>query len=103
MKKTIVFPNWKDKVVYSDQGAQPQILAEDEHFKAIVAGLQSGQKIPLHPESSGVYIFMEGSGLMTVDDTLYAVEAGSTVITPRGAVRGIEGKTRLAFIAVRIA
>ncbi len=40
---------------------------------------------------------------MTVDEERFAIEAGATVITPDGAVRGIEAETRLAFLATRVA
>lgn len=103
MANKIFFPNWREKVVYPAEGAQPQVLEENEKFKIVVAGLEAGQKIPLHPESQGVYIFMEGNGEMMVNDEKYLVESGSTVITPDGASRGMEAKTRLSFIAVKIA
>jgi mannose-6-phosphate isomerase-like protein (cupin superfamily) len=47
-------------------------------------------------------IILEGNGEMVVNEEKYFVEAGSTVITANGARRGIEAKTRLSFIAVRI-
>lgn len=102
MTSQVLFPNWKDKVLYPAEGAQPQLLEESEKFKVVIAGLEPGQKIPLHPESQGIYIFLEGSGEMTVNAETFIVEAGSTVITPDGANRGIEASTRLAFIAVKI-
>ncbi len=102
MTNTLYYPNWKDKVVYPTEGAQPQVLEENEKFKIVVAGLEAGQKIPAHPESQGIYIFLEGNGEMIVNDEKYLVQAGATVISPNGASRGIEAKTRLSFIAVKI-
>jgi len=67
-----------------------------------VVGLNAGQKIPSHPEGEGVYIFLEGSGTMTVDGQEITVGPGVTVITADGASRGLEVHTQLAFIAVRI-
>lgn len=102
MNKALTCPNWKEKVVYPDEGAQPQVLDENEKFKVLVAGLKAGQKIPNHPESSGVYFFLEGSGVIIVNEEKIPVEAGVTVIVPDGAVRGVEATTRLAFLAVRV-
>jgi quercetin dioxygenase-like cupin family protein len=78
-------------------------LAEDEKQKTILGGLEAGQRIPVHPEALAVYHFLEGTGWMIVDDDRYPVSPGATVITPEGSKRGVEAKTRLVFLAVRIA
>jgi mannose-6-phosphate isomerase-like protein (cupin superfamily) len=102
MTETLVFPNWKEKVVYPSEGVHPQVLADTEKYKVLIVGLEAGQKIPVHPESTGVYFFLEGSGLMKVNGEEFSVGPGETLITPDGATRGIEAKTRLAFLAVKI-
>lgn len=99
----MLYPNWKEKVVFSADGPQPQVLAENEKLKVIVAGLEPGQKIPPHPEASAMYHFLEGTGWMIVDDERFAVGLGATVVMPDGAKRGIEAETRLAFLAARVA
>lgn len=99
----MLYPNWKEKVVFSADGPQPQVLAENEKLKVIVAGLEPGQKIPPHPEASAMYHFLEGTGWMIVDDERFAVGPGATVVMPDGAKRGIEAETRLAFLAARVA
>lgn len=103
MTPSALFPDWRDSVVYSDAGPQPQILLANEKMKIIVAGLEPGQKIPEHAEASAVYHFLEGSGWIMVDGQRWAVEAGATVLMPDGTVRGMEAETRLAFLAVRVA
>lgn len=97
------YPDWRAKVAYSPDGPQPQTLAEEGKFKVILAGLEAGQKIPLHPEGVGMYHFLEGSGWMLVDDRRFEIKPGATIITPGGASRGMEATTRLAFIAARMA
>ena len=99
---SLVYPNWREQVVFSPDGPQPQILVENEKLKVIVAGLEVGQRIPPHPEAQAVYHFLEGTGWMMVDGERYPVRAGATVITPEGAKRGVEAETRLVFLAVRI-
>lgn len=96
------YPNWRDQVVFSSGGPQPKVLFEDAKFKTVVAGLEPGQKIPLHPEGAGVYHFLDGAGWMLVGEERFPVQAGSTVLAPAGAARGMEATTRLAFIATRI-
>ncbi len=95
--------NWKEKVVYSPAGPQPQILVENEKLRVVIGGLEPGAAIPPHPESWGVYHFLDGTGWMIVDGERIAVEPGATIVTPAGAARGIEAKTRLAFLATRVA
>lgn len=58
--------------------------------------------IPPHPESLGIFHFLEGAGWMTVAGERLAIEAGATVIVPDGVARGLEAKTRLAFMATRV-
>ncbi|MCA9915494.1 MAG: 4Fe-4S binding protein [Anaerolineae bacterium] len=101
--KPVFYPNWQEKVIFSPEGPQPQLLAESEKLKVIIGSLDVGQKIPPHPEALAVYHFLEGTGWMTVDDERHPVRAGATVITPEGAKRGVEAETRLVFLATRIA
>lgn len=98
----MLYPNWKEKVIFSPDGPQPQVLAEEAQFKVIVAGLEPGQKIPPHPEGLAMYHFLEGAGRMNVDRERFVVGPGATVITPAGASRGIEAETRLVFLAARV-
>jgi len=101
--KTTLYPNWKEKISFSDEGPQPSILMADDKVKIIMAGLEAGQKIPEHPEAAAMYHFLEGNGWMLADGERLPVSAGATVVMPEGTSRGMEAETRLSFIAVRIA
>ncbi len=46
MKETLVYQNWEEKVVYPAEGADPQVLAESEKFKA------SSRRVGCRPENS---------------------------------------------------
>lgn len=98
-----LYPDWSEKVIFSPDGPQPLVLTESDKFKVILAGLETGQKIPSHPEAASMYYFLEGSGWMIVDSERLSVKAGATVVVPDGAARGIEAETRLAFLAARAA
>ncbi len=98
-----LYPHWKEIVVYSPAGPQPQVLFETEQFKVVVAGLEPGQRLPPHPEAAAMYHFLEGTGWMIVDDERLAVGPGATVTMPDGAKRGLEAETRLTFVAARAA
>lgn len=102
MTPRVLYANWKDVVVYSEKGMQPQVLVEAEQYKAVVAGLAAGNTVPPHPEGPAIFHFLEGSGRMIVGEETFAVQAGATVIVPDGASRGIEAETKLAFLAVRL-
>jgi len=97
-----VYFDWKEWVVYAPDGPKPQAMVETEKAKVVVAGLEAGQKVPEHPESMGVYYFVEGEGVMVVDGERYEVGPGSIVIASQGAVRGVEALTRLVFVATRV-
>lgn len=100
---TFVFSsNWRDTITYPSDGPNPQILTENEHQKVILAGLEAGSQIPVHPEGLATYHILDGTGWMTVDARRFSIKAGATIVTPDGAARGIEADTRLAFLAVRV-
>ncbi len=100
----LLYPDWRDQVVFSPQGPQPTTLFETAKFRVIVAGLDPGQKIPLHTEgAAAVFHFLEGTGWMLVGEERFAIQAGATVLSPAGVPRGMEAETRLAFVAARIA
>ena len=94
----IYFPDTKSKAVFAADGPKPQFLFETPNFKALVVGLNAGQQIPVHPGEAAMYHFLEGEGLMTVDDETFDIKPGVTVITPSGAKRGMNAKTRVVFL-----
>lgn len=97
------YPHWNQEVVFSPAGPQPHPLFASEQLKVVLAGLEAGQSIPQHPEGLSVYYFVEGQGTMLVDGEPVEVASGSTLILPAGSVRGLEAKTRLVFLATRVA
>ena len=102
MTQKVIFPNWKELVVYSDKGMQPNVLVETENYKSVVAGMAPGNSMPAHAEGPAIFHFLEGSGKMVVGKETLSVQAGATVVVPNGANRGIEAETQLAFLAVRL-
>ena len=102
MTQHVLYPDWKEIVVYSAKGMQPQVLVETENYKSVLVGMAAGNIMPPHPEGSAIFHFLEGIGRMIVGEESIAVRAGATVIVPDGARRGIEAETQLAFLAVRL-
>lgn len=96
------YPNPLERVVLSAEGPQPQTLFTKGEVKVIAAGLQAGQKIPVHPEGLSSFHFMQGRGVMIVDGERLPVAPGTVIIAEHGAPRGMEAETELRFVAVRI-
>lgn len=96
------FPDWRELVTFAAPLPEPAVLRDESGFRALVAGLEPSDEIPAHPERLAVYHVLEGHGEMVVDDSRFALDAGATVITPRGSPRGIKAAMRLTFPAVRV-
>ena len=94
----IYFADTKAKAVFAVDGPKPQFLIDTPNFKALVVGLEAGGQIPAHPGEAAMYHFLEGEGLMTVDDEAFAIKPGVTVVAPSGAKRGMNAKTRVVFL-----
>jgi mannose-6-phosphate isomerase-like protein (cupin superfamily) len=103
MSETVYLPNWQDQLDYLNGAVKSETIVESGAFKSLLARLDAGAKIPVHPEGLGVYYFLEGTGWITVDGERFSVGPGTIVITPAGANRGVEAETRLAFLASRLA
>lgn len=98
-----VYPDTQAQAVFHAQGPQPQFLWDDANFKVILGALEAGQLIPVHPESLAMYHFLVGTGTMTIDHEEVPIRAGTTVITPAGARRGMVAATRVVFLAAKSA
>lgn len=94
----VYFPDTKSKALFAADGPKPQFLIQTPQFKALVVGLEAGQQIPAHAGEAAMYHFLEGEGLMTVDEETFAIKPGVTVITPSGAKRGMNARTRIVFL-----
>jgi quercetin dioxygenase-like cupin family protein len=94
----IYFPDTKSKAVFAADGPKPQFLTETPQFKALVVGLEAGGQIPVHPGEAAMYHFLEGEGLMTVDEETFVIKPGVTIVVPSGARRGMNAKTRVIFL-----
>lgn len=92
------FLDTKAKAVFSEGGPKPQFLIDTPKFKALVVGLEAGGQIPAHPGEAAMYHFLEGEGLMFIDDETFEIKPGVTVVAQSGAKRGITAKTRLVFL-----
>jgi len=95
------FADVKAKAVFAADGPRPQFLLDAPQFKALVVGLQAGQRIPPHPGEPAMYHFLEGEGSMSVGEETFAIQPGVTIVAPGGVSRGIDAKTKVIFLAAR--
>ena len=68
--QTAYYPDTLAQALLGQQGAQPQFLVDEAHFKVVLRRLDPGDKIPVHPDSCAVYHFLAGTGTMIVDDLI---------------------------------
>lgn len=97
----IYFVETKSKAVFAEDGPKPQFLINTPTFKSLVVGLEAGGQIPVHPGETAMYHFLEGEGLMTVDDETFAIKPGVTLVVPSGAKRGMNARTRIIFLGAK--
>ncbi len=97
----IYFPETRSKAVFAADGPKPQFLIDTPQFKSLVVGLEAGGQIPVHSGETAMYHFLEGEGLMTVDEETFVVKPGVTVVAPSGARRGMKATSRLVFLGAK--
>ena len=54
-----------------------------------------------HPETLALYYVLDGNGVMTVNGEEFTIRAGTTIVAPPGATRGIRATSRLSFLAAK--
>lgn len=97
----IYFPDTQALAAFAADGPKPQFMVDLPGFKALVVGLEAGGQIPLHPGEPAIYHFLEGDGVMTVEDETFAIHPGVTIYAPSGARRGMNARTRLIFLGAK--
>lgn len=93
--------NLNDKVRFA-RNFSPQILRMAQAYKVPLICLKEGQEIPPHASGTGVFYFMNGKGVMTVDGEEREVGAGDMVFVDKGQERGIRATEDLAAFAVHV-
>ena len=97
----IYYADARVQVQYTLDGPQPAYVLDGDQAKVLLAGLEPGQRIPVHPEALAAYTILEGTGTMQVGDEQYPIGPGSLIVVPAGVRRGMVAETRLSFVAAR--
>ncbi len=65
--------------------------------------MEPGQEIPPHSgHSIGIFYVKEGRGTFTLDDKKIDMKAGSIIVAPEGASRGMKCIERMVVLAISI-
>ena len=80
----------------------PRILRVKPEYKVPLICMEPGQEIKPHQGGLGIFYFMSGSGIMTVEGKEISVKAGTLVFAEKGESRGIRATERLTAIAVHM-
>lgn len=97
-RRPTVTPDWRSTVSFSDSGPGVTLLHESSELKVVLVGLEPGQALPPHPGPAASFHFLDGDGVIIVDNEQISVSRGATVIVPSGAVRGVRATSRLVFL-----
>jgi uncharacterized protein (DUF2249 family) len=95
---TNVWPDWRSTAQFSADGPGVTVLHESAELKVVLVALEAGQALPVHPGPAASFHFLDGHGVMVVDDDEIAVSAGATVVAPTGARRAVRAKSALVFL-----
>lgn len=80
----------------------PRILRARPDYKVPLICMEPGQEIRPHQSGLGIFYFISGKGVMTVEGREYEVKAGNMVIAEKGESRGIRAIERLVAFAVHM-
>ncbi len=80
----------------------PRILRITSGYKVPLICLEPGQEIKPHQSGTGVFYFISGRGVMTVEGKEMEVGPGNMAFVEKGETRGIRATERLTAFAVHI-
>lgn len=94
-----MWPDWRDTVVFSENGPGVTTLHASTELKVVLVGLNVGQALPTHDGPAALFHILSGAGVMVVGAEEVDVAAGATVVVPTGAARGVRATATMAFLA----
>lgn len=91
-----------ERTAFADEFT-PRILRAAPGYKVPLICMEPGQEIRPHQGGAGVFYFVSGSGVMTVEGKELEVGPGKMVIVEKGESRGIRAIAgRLVAFAVHM-
>jgi len=81
----------------------PRILRVRPEYKVPLICMEPGQEIKPHQSGTGVFYFVSGKGVMTVEGREFEVSPGKMVFVEKGESRGLRASDeRLVAFAVHM-
>jgi len=80
----------------------PRIMRVRPEYKVPLICMEPGQEIKPHQGGTGVFYFISGKGIMTVEGREIEVVPGTMVFVEKGESRGIRATEKLVAFAVHM-
>lgn len=85
----------KDQVSYQDGQVVSKTLVQNDGVSMTIFSFDKGEEISTHAAAGDAMVtVLEGTGRFTVADTVYILNAGETLIMPKGIPHSIFGEER---------
>lgn len=85
----------KDQVVYQDGQVVSKTLVQNDLVSMTIFSFDTGEEISAHTASGDAMVtVLEGKGRFTVGGEIFFLEAGDTLIMPKGIPHAVYGEER---------
>lgn len=85
----------KDQVVYQDGQVVSKTLVQNDLVSMTIFSFDTGEEISAHTTSGDAMVtVLEGKGRFTVGGEVFFLEAGDTLIMPKGIPHAVYGEER---------
>jgi len=87
----------------SGASVTPMSLIDTDEVHALLLNLAAGQSVaPCRMPTTVLYYVIEGHGLLRMENEQTALQTGSLVVVPAGAVRAVSAAGQMRVLAVQV-
>ena len=91
----------KDQLNYQDGQVVSKILIQNNKVSITIFSFEKGEEISTHKSDGDAMVtVLDGVGKITIDDTVYTLKEGETIIMPAGHPHAVEGLERFKMLLV---
>ena len=91
----------KDQINYQDGQVVSKILIQNNKVSITIFSFEKGEEISTHKSDGDAMVtVLDGVGKITIDDTVYTLKEGETIIMPAGHPHAVEGLERFKMLLV---
>lgn len=91
----------KDQINYQDGQVVSKILIQNNKVSITIFSFEKGEEISTHKSDGDAMVtVLDGVGKITIDDTVYTLKEGETIIMPAGHQHAVEGLERFKMLLV---